>query len=62
MWEDNLWRKAWLDLKGEQGLVPIIVPLGDFEDTEVILASKTRCIMIQSRSRPSGAAMMRQAC
>ena len=36
MWEDNLWRKAWLDLKGERGLVPIIVPLGDLEDSEIL--------------------------
>lgn len=36
MWEDNPWRKAWLDLKGEQGLVPIIVPLGDLEDIETL--------------------------
>lgn len=36
MWEDNLWRKAWLDLKGEQGLVPVIVALGDLEDAETI--------------------------
>jgi hypothetical protein len=34
LWEDNPWRKAWIDLKGEQGIVPIIVPLGDLEDTE----------------------------
>jgi hypothetical protein len=39
LWEDNPWRKAWIDLKGEQGLVPIIVPLGDLEDTEAITAS-----------------------
>jgi hypothetical protein len=36
LWEDNLWRKAWLDLKGEQAIVPIIVPLGDLEDTETL--------------------------
>lgn len=33
MWEDNPWRKAWLDLRAEQALVPVIVPLGDLEDT-----------------------------
>ena len=38
LWEDNPWRKAWIDLKGEQGLVPIIVPLGDLEDSETITA------------------------
>lgn len=36
LWEDNLWRKAWLDLKGEQGIVPVIVPLGDYDDNEAI--------------------------
>ena len=36
MWEDNVWRKAWLDLKAEQSLVPIIIPLGDLEDTETL--------------------------
>lgn len=36
LWEDNPWRKAWIDLKGEQGIVPIIVPLGDLEDTEAL--------------------------
>ena len=38
LWEDNTWRQAWIDLKGEQGLVPIIVPLGDLEDSETITA------------------------
>jgi hypothetical protein len=38
LWEDNPWRQAWIDLKGEQGIVPIIVPLGDLEDTETITA------------------------
>ncbi len=36
LWEDNLWRKAWLDLHAEQSLVPIIVPIGDLEDTETL--------------------------
>jgi hypothetical protein len=36
LWEDSPWRKAWIDLKGEQGIVPIIVPLGDLEDTETL--------------------------
>jgi hypothetical protein len=36
LWEDTPWRKAWLDLKGEQGIVPLIVPLGDLEDTETL--------------------------
>ena len=36
LWEDNPWRQAWIDLKGEQGVVPIIIPLGDLEDTEAL--------------------------
>lgn len=39
LWEDNPWHKAWADLKGEQGMVPIIVPLGDLEDTETLTAA-----------------------
>ena len=39
LWEDNLWRQAWLDLGAEQALVPLIVPLGDLEDTENLTAS-----------------------
>lgn len=38
LWEDNPWRQAWIDLKGEQGIVPIIIPLGDLEDTETLTA------------------------
>lgn len=38
LWEDNLWRKAWLDLHAEQSLVPILVPIGDLEDTETLTA------------------------
>lgn len=40
LWEDNPWRKAWLDLKAEQSLVPIIVPLGDLDDTSTISAEE----------------------
>jgi len=36
LWEDNPWRQAWIELKGEQGLVPIIIPLGDLEDTQTL--------------------------
>lgn len=36
VWEDNLWRKAWLDLRLEQAIVPIVVPLGDLQDTATI--------------------------
>lgn len=38
LWEDNPWRKAWIDLGAEQSLVPIIIPLGDLEDTETLTA------------------------
>lgn len=38
LWEDNPWRQAWIDLKGEQGLVPILIPLGDTDDTEALTA------------------------
>jgi hypothetical protein len=36
LWEDNAWRQAWIDLRAEQALVPIIVPLGDLEDSETL--------------------------
>jgi hypothetical protein len=36
LWDDNLWRKAWLDLRAEQAVVPVIVPLGDLQDTSAI--------------------------
>lgn len=39
LWEDNSWRQAWINLKGEQGIVPIIVPLGDLEDSETLTAA-----------------------
>ena len=38
LWEDNLWRTAWLNLHAEQSLVPLIVPIGDLEDTASITA------------------------
>jgi hypothetical protein len=38
LWEDNPWRQAWINLKGEQGIVPILIPLGDLEDTEALTA------------------------
>lgn len=40
LWEDNPWRTAWLDLNAGQALVPLIVPLGDLEDTELITAEE----------------------
>lgn len=36
LWEDNPWRQAWIELNGAQGVVPIIVPLGDSDDTEAL--------------------------
>jgi hypothetical protein len=36
LWEDNPWRQAWIDLRAEQSIVPIIVPLGDLDDSEMI--------------------------
>src|SRR5215207_4525279 len=38
LWEENLWRTAWLNLRAEQSLVPLIVPIGDLEDTAAITA------------------------
>jgi Uncharacterized protein conserved in bacteria (DUF2066) len=38
LWEDNLWRKAWLDLHPEQTAVPLIIPLGDAEDKAAVTA------------------------
>jgi Uncharacterized protein conserved in bacteria (DUF2066) len=39
-WEDNAWRKAWLSLNAENDLVPVIVPLGDLDDSETITAEE----------------------
>jgi Uncharacterized protein conserved in bacteria (DUF2066) len=36
LWDDNPWRKAWANLKAEQSAVPVIVPLGDNEDSQAI--------------------------
>ncbi len=38
LWEENLWRTAWLNLHAEQSLVPLIVPIGDIEDTAAVTA------------------------
>jgi hypothetical protein len=40
LWDDNLWRKAWTELRAEQSLVPLVVPLGDLDDTETISAEE----------------------
>ena len=36
VWEENPWRKAWIGLKAENSIVPIIIPLGDLTDTQAI--------------------------
>ena len=36
VWQDSVWRKAWIGLNAENSLVPVIVPLGDLADTETI--------------------------
>lgn len=33
LWQDNPWRQAWIKLHAEQSLIPVIVPLGDLEDS-----------------------------
>jgi hypothetical protein len=38
LWEDNPWKEAWVNLKAEQAIVPVIVPLGDLEDTQALTA------------------------
>lgn len=36
LWEDNPWRKAWLDLNAQQAQIPIIIPLGDQDDSAIL--------------------------
>ena len=36
LWQDNPWRTAWQELKAENALVPVLVPLGDLTDTETL--------------------------
>lgn len=36
VWGDNIWRQAWINLKAENAIVPIIVPLGDLTDSQAI--------------------------
>ena len=58
LWEDNPWRRAWIDLKGEQGIVPLIVPLGDLEDTETLSADdalKTDAVKLDAIRKRYGA-------
>jgi hypothetical protein len=39
-WQENIWRQAWLDLKAENSIVPVIVPLGDLTDSQAITAEE----------------------
>lgn len=36
LWEDNPWRKAWQNLNAQQAQIPIIVPLGDQDDSSIL--------------------------
>ncbi len=36
LWEENPWRTAWLSLRPENSLVPLIVPLGDLADLDTL--------------------------
>ncbi len=36
VWDDNPWRKAWLDLNAAQAQIPLIIPLGDQEDASTL--------------------------
>lgn len=38
LWEDNPWRKAWLDLNAQQAQIPLIIPLGDPQDSSTLNA------------------------
>ena len=40
VWQDNPWRNAWLGLKAENSMVPVIIPLGDLTDTQAITAAQ----------------------
>jgi len=40
VWKDNPWREAWIDLKAENAIVPIIIPLGDLTDSGAISADE----------------------
>jgi len=36
VWRDNPWRQAWINLKAENAIVPVIIPLGDLTDSQAI--------------------------
>jgi hypothetical protein len=38
LFEDNPWRAAWLGLNAQQAQIPLIVPIGDNQDSETLTA------------------------
>jgi hypothetical protein len=36
LWEENPWRSAWLGLNAQQAQIPIIIPLGDKDDSAIL--------------------------
>lgn len=36
LWDDNVWRQAWVSLGAQNGLVPILIPLGDLTDAQTL--------------------------
>jgi hypothetical protein len=36
LWDDNPWRKAWLGLNAQQAQIPLIIPLGDQDDSSTL--------------------------
>ena len=36
LWDDNIWRKAWQALNAQQAQIPLIVPLGDQDDSSTL--------------------------
>lgn len=38
LWDDNVWRKAWQNLNAQQAQIPLIIPLGDQDDSSTLSA------------------------
>jgi len=36
LWDDNEWRRAWLGLNAQQAQIPLIIPLGDSDDSSTL--------------------------
>lgn len=36
LWDDNVWRKAWQNLNAQQAQIPLIIPLGDQDDSSTL--------------------------